>query len=57
MALGIMDRLKSQSGGRGANLVLAHAGCNNKRAKRRFAHDPVYGSGGREAEGDGLLNR
>lgn len=26
-----------------SNLVLAHGGCNNKRHKRKWPHDPVYG--------------
>lgn len=27
------------------NLVLAHADCNNGRARRRWPHDPIYGNG------------
>lgn len=27
------------------NIVLAHASCNNKRHKRRWPHDPIYGRG------------
>lgn len=35
---------KSKNGSRGFdNIVLAHAACNHKRAKLKWAHDPVYG--------------
>lgn len=27
------------------NIVLAHASCNNKRHKRKWPHDPIYGRG------------
>lgn len=27
----------------GGNRVLAHAACNNKRHKRKWPHDPIYG--------------
>lgn len=30
-------------GGKKKNVVLAHANCNNKRAVRKFPHDPIYG--------------
>lgn len=28
------------------NLVLAHGDCNNRRARKKWPHDPVYGKGG-----------
>ncbi len=35
---------KSHGGMNGfQNRVLAHASCNNKRARRQFPHDPIFG--------------
>lgn len=34
---------RSMGGKNSGNRVLAHAGCNNKRHKRHWPHDPIYG--------------
>ena len=38
---------KENGGIRGpSNIVLAHQWCNNKRLRKKWPHDPVYGQGG-----------
>lgn len=42
------EHIKPRSSGGGGhmhNLVLAHVGCNNRRPRKKWPHDPVYGTG------------